>query len=51
VQDITRIDHVVFIIREIRTFYNYFATFIGADGATSGALSNGQVVPLSHSST
>jgi phospholipase C len=48
-QDITRINHVVFIIRENRTFDNYFGTFIGADGATTGTLSNGQIVPLSHS--
>jgi phospholipase C len=42
------IQHVVFIIKENRTFDNYFGTFPGADGATSGTLSTGQVIPLGH---
>jgi phospholipase C len=40
------IQHVVFIIKENRSFDNYFGAFPGADGATSGTLSNGQIIPL-----
>jgi len=42
------IQHVVFIIKENRTFDNYFGTFPGADGATTGKLSTGQVITLGH---
>ena len=42
------IQHIVFIIKENRTFDNYFGTFPGADGATTGTLSTGQVIPLGH---
>ncbi len=41
-----KIDHIVFIVKENRTFDNYFGTFPGADGATSGTISTGEVVPL-----
>jgi phospholipase C len=44
---IDAIQHIVFIVKENRTFDNYFGTFPGADGATSGTMSNGQTVPLS----
>ncbi|HLX69507.1 MAG TPA: alkaline phosphatase family protein, partial [Verrucomicrobiae bacterium] len=40
------IQHVVFLIKENRTFDNYFGTFPGADGVTRGAISTGQVIPL-----
>jgi phospholipase C len=43
-----RIKHVVFIVKENRTFDNYFGTFPGADGATSGTISTGAVIPLGH---
>lgn len=42
------IKHVVFIIKENRSFDNYFGTFPGADGATQGKLSNGRVMKLQH---
>lgn len=45
---IEKIQHIVFIIKENRTFDNYFGTFPGADGATSGAISTGRVIPLGH---
>src|SRR5262244_4548347 len=45
---IKRIKHVVFIVKENRTFDNYFGTFPGADGATSGTISTGEVIPLGH---
>jgi phospholipase C len=43
---IEKITQVVFIIKENRTFDNYFGTFPGADGATSGTISTGEVIPL-----
>jgi phospholipase C len=42
------IRHVVFIIKENRTFDNYFGTYPGADGATAGLSSNGTTIPLAH---
>ena len=42
----TKIKHVVFIIKENRTFDNYFGTFLGADGATAGTISTGETVTL-----
>ncbi|HEU5225721.1 MAG TPA: alkaline phosphatase family protein, partial [Actinomycetota bacterium] len=32
----TPIEHVVFVVKENRTFNNYFATYPGAEGATEG---------------
>jgi len=46
--DISAINHIVFLIKENRTFDNYFGTFPGADGATQGTISTGQVIPLGH---
>ena len=40
------IQHVVFIVKENRSFDSYFARFPGALGATSGVTSTGQVIPL-----
>jgi phospholipase C len=45
---VEKIQHIVFIVKENRTFDNYFGTFPGADGATSGTISTGQVIPLRH---
>jgi phospholipase C len=42
----TPIRHVVIILKENRSFDEYFGRFPGADGATSGRMSNGEVVPL-----
>src|SRR5215470_16111606 len=47
-QNIDQIQHIVFIIKENRSFDNYFGTFPGANGATSGTISTGQVIPLGH---
>ena len=41
-----QIQHVVFIIKENRSFDTYFGQFPGADGATTGLTSTGAVVPL-----
>ncbi len=41
-----RIEHIVFIVKENRTFDTYFGTFPGADGATKGRRCDGTEVPL-----
>jgi phospholipase C len=46
VDDTSRIQHIVFIIKENRTFDNYFGQFPGADGVTTGLTSTGKSVPL-----
>jgi phospholipase C len=43
------IRHVVFLIKENRTFDNYFGTYPGADGAATGRTSTGRTVPLTPS--
>jgi phospholipase C len=43
---IQKIQHIVFLIKENRTFDHYFGTFPGADGATSGVISSGKRIPL-----
>jgi phospholipase C len=47
-QGIDVIQHIVFIIKENRSFDNYFGTFPGANGATSGPVSDGSTIPLGH---
>ena len=42
----TQIQHVIFILKENHTFDNYFGTFPGADGVTSGTTHRGKVVSL-----
>jgi phospholipase C len=41
-----RIKHVVFIIKENRTFDHYFGRYPGGDGATRGKLSTGKSIRL-----
>ncbi|HVF52543.1 MAG TPA: alkaline phosphatase family protein [Actinomycetota bacterium] len=41
------IKHVIYIIKENRSFDNYFARYEGAEGATSGLTSEGEEVKLS----
>jgi phospholipase C len=41
-----KIKHVVFLIKENRTFDTLFGTFPGADGATQGTTCDGAVMPL-----
>ena len=43
-----QIKHIVFFIKENRTFDDYFGTYPGANGATIATDSSGQVVPLRH---
>jgi len=45
---INLIQHVIFIIKENRSFDSYFGTFPGANGATTGQISNGKTLPLLH---
>lgn len=40
------IQHIVFIVKENRSFDNLFGTYPGANGATTATLSTGQVIPL-----
>jgi phospholipase C len=43
-----QIQHIVFIVKENRSFDNYFGQFPGADGATTGKISTGQQIALAH---
>ena len=43
---LSNIQHIVFIVKENRSFDEYFGTFPGANGATTGLTSTGQVIPL-----
>jgi len=47
-QNMNQIQHIVFLVRENRSFDSYFGAFPGADGATTGTISNGQVITLPH---
>jgi phospholipase C len=40
--------HIVFLVKENRTFDTYFGRFPGADGATRGVRCDGSRVPLRH---
>lgn len=43
------IQHVVFLVRENRSYDEMFGRFRGSDGVTRGRLSNGRMVPLGYS--
>ena len=43
-----KIQHIVFLVKENRSFDHYFGAFPGVDGTTTGLISNGQVIPLLH---
>jgi len=47
-QDLSSIQHIIFLIKENRTFDTYFGQFPGANGATTGITSTGQVLTLRH---
>jgi phospholipase C len=42
----SKIQHIVFLVKENRSFDTYFGTFPGAEGATSGVISTGQRMVL-----
>ena len=44
--DMTVIQHIVFIMKENRSFDNYFGTYPGANGATTATISTGQTITL-----
>jgi phospholipase C len=44
----SKIQHIVYILKENRSFDNYFGTFPGADGATTGVISTGERIRLGH---
>jgi len=43
---INKINHIVFLIKENRSFDNYFGAFPGVNGTTTGVISTGQTIPL-----
>src|SRR5471030_203770 len=43
---LSKINHIVIILKENRSFDHYFGRFPGADGATSGLLPDGRRIPL-----
>ena len=45
---IQKIQHIVFLIKENRTYDHYFGRFPGGDGATSGMTAQRKTIPLSH---
>lgn len=47
-QDLSQIQHIVFLIRENRSFDHYFGRFPGADGATTAVTSFGDKISLVH---
>jgi phospholipase C len=49
-QDSSVIQHIVFLVKENRTFDSMFGTFPGANGATKGTISSTVSVPLGHQS-
>jgi phospholipase C len=46
ISGLEQIQHIVFIVKENRTFDNLFGTFPGVDGATTGTISTGDVIAL-----
>jgi len=48
IRGIDLIQHIIFIIKENRSFNSYFGTFPGVTGATTGPVSNGSTVTLGH---
>ena len=46
----SKIKHVIFLMKENRTFDTMFGTFPGANGATQGTTCDGRTVPLAHAS-
>ncbi|HYL99357.1 MAG TPA: alkaline phosphatase family protein [Blastocatellia bacterium] len=44
----SKVKHIIFLIKENRTFDNYFGTYSGANGTTKAVDSRGRIVPLKH---
>ncbi len=45
---LSKIQHIVFLVKENRSFDQMFGQFPGANGTTTGLFSTGQVTPLGH---
>lgn len=45
---LNNIQHIVFLVKENRSFDTYFGTYPGVNGTTTGLLSTGQTIPLLH---
>src|SRR5579859_570619 len=45
---LSQIKHVVYIIKENRSFDSFYGTFPGANGATTAKISTGQTITLGH---
>jgi phospholipase C len=46
--NMNQIQHIIFLVRENRSFDHYFGLFPGADGASTAPISNGQTITLGH---
>src|SRR3984957_17170606 len=46
--NISQIQHIVYIIKENRSFDSFFGTFLGANGATTAKISTGQTITMGH---
>lgn len=47
-QGMNQIQHIIFLVRENRSFDHYFGLFPGADGTSTATISNGQTISLGH---
>ncbi len=47
----TKIQHVVLLVKENHSYDSLFGTFPGGNGSTTGMISTGQTIPLSHASS
>jgi phospholipase C len=45
---ISQIQHIIFIIKENRSFDSFYGTFPGANGATTAPISTGQTITMGH---
>jgi phospholipase C len=46
--NISQIQHVIYIIKENRSFDSFWGTYPGANGATTAKISTGQTIPMGH---
>jgi phospholipase C len=47
-QGLSQIQHVIYIIKENRSFDSFYGTFPGANGATTAVISTGQTINMGH---
>jgi phospholipase C len=46
--DLSKIQHIVYIIKENRSFDSFYGTFPGANGTTTATISTGQTITMGH---